>query len=121
MYIPTANEETRVPVIHQLMRAEPLASLVTMSRVGCLRRTLLVLDNDGTEFGVLRGHVSRANEQWKYRDPSVEALAIFAVPQQYISPSWYPGKLEHGKEVPTWNYAVVHAYGAKPTARCHGG
>jgi transcriptional regulator len=41
----------------------------------------------------------------------VDALAIFAGPHHYISASWYPGKEEHGKEVPTWNYAVVHAYG----------
>ena len=28
-----------------------------------------------------------------------------------IIPSWYPGKLEHGKVVPTWNYVAVHAHG----------
>ena len=26
-------------------------------------------------------------------------------------PTWYPTKKEHGKVVPTWNYAVVHARG----------
>ena len=41
----------------------------------------------------------------------MDALAIFAGHQHYISPNWYPGKQEHGKEVPTWNYVVVHAYG----------
>lgn len=24
---------------------------------------------------------------------------------------WYPGKQEHGKVVPTWNYVTVHAHG----------
>jgi transcriptional regulator len=41
----------------------------------------------------------------------VEALAIFAGPQHYISPTWYPEKQETGRVVPTWNYVVVHAYG----------
>ena len=32
-------------------------------------------------------------------------------PHGYVSPSWYPGKTEHGRVVPTWNYAVVHVTG----------
>jgi transcriptional regulator len=40
----------------------------------------------------------------------VDALAIFQGPQAYITPNWYPTKQEHGKVVPTWNYAVVHAH-----------
>jgi len=36
---------------------------------------------------------------------------IFQGPVGYITPNWYPSKAEHGKVVPTWNYAVVHAYG----------
>jgi transcriptional regulator len=38
-------------------------------------------------------------------------LAVFQGPQHYISPSWYATKQEHGKVVPTWNYAVVHVRG----------
>jgi transcriptional regulator len=38
-------------------------------------------------------------------------LAIFHGPDSYISPNWYPTKKAHGKAVPTWNYAVVHAHG----------
>ena len=32
-------------------------------------------------------------------------------PHAYITPSWYPGKHQHGKVVPTWNYVTVHAHG----------
>ena len=38
-------------------------------------------------------------------------MAVFQGAQAYISPSWYPTKRAHGKVVPTWNYAVVHAHG----------
>jgi len=40
-----------------------------------------------------------------------EALAIFQGPHAYVSPAWYPSKQQHGKAVPTWNYAVVHVRG----------
>jgi transcriptional regulator len=56
--------------------------------------------------------VARANPLWKDLVSGVEALAIFQGPDQYVSPSWYPAKREHGRVVPTWNYAVVHARGA---------
>ncbi|NYF89514.1 FMN-binding negative transcriptional regulator [Tunturiibacter empetritectus] len=113
MYIPRANEEQRVPVLHSLMRAEPLAALVTLSSSGLVASHIpMVLEEGGSPLGVLRGHVSRANSQWRDLEASVEALAIFSGPQHYISPTWYPGKVEHGREVPTWNYVVVHAYGS---------
>lgn len=38
-------------------------------------------------------------------------VVVFQGPQAYVTPSWYPSKAEHGKTVPTWNYAVVHARG----------
>jgi transcriptional regulator len=112
MYIPRANEEKRVPVMYALMVAHPLATFVTMSASGLIASHIpMVLADDGSEFGVLRAHISRANPQWRDPTPTVDALAIFAGHQHYITPNWYPGTKEHGKEVPTWNYAVVHAYG----------
>ena len=112
MYIPRANEEKRVPVMHRLMAEHPLASLVTLGSSGLFATHLpVVIEQDGSEFGVLKGHISRANTQTKDLVADVDALAIFAGPQHYISATWYPGKLEDGEEVPTWNYAVVHAYG----------
>jgi transcriptional regulator len=70
----------------------------------------MLLEQNGAK-GQLRGHISRANPQWRDYTPSVEALAIFSGPQHYIMPNWYPEKQESGKVVPTWNYVVVHAYG----------
>ena len=112
MYIPRANEEKRLPVLHQLIKTEPLAALVTMTSTGLSASHIpMVLEGGKSELGILRGHVSRANRQWRDLDSSIEALAIFSGPQHYITPSWYPGTLEDGKEVPTWNYVVVHVYG----------
>lgn len=70
-----------------------------------------MIAREGDHGLVLAGHVARANPVW--RSPaSGEALAIFAGPQGYVSPSWYASKHDGGEVVPTWNYAVVHATGA---------
>ena len=113
MYLPKHFDETRVDVLHGLIRGHPLASLVTLTATGLDANHLpLEINPSPAPFGTLRGHVARANPLWRSFSPDVEALAIFRGPSAYVSPSWYPTKAETGKVVPTWNYAVVHAYGA---------
>jgi len=114
MYLPRHFEETRPDTLHALMRARPLATLVTADGAGGFdaNHIPLHLDPAAGPHGVLRGHVARANPLWRAVGAGAPALAIFQGDDAYISPSWYPSKREHGKAVPTWNYAVVHARGA---------
>ena len=112
MYIPKFNLETRLDVIHNLIETHPLATLVTMGASGLIATHIpMVLHRSEGPSGTLRGHISRANPQWRELNPAIEALAIFTGPEHYITPNWYPEKAEDGKVVPTWDYAVVHAYG----------
>lgn len=112
MYVPSHFEETRTDVLHQLVRDQPFAVLVTHTPDGLDANHIpLELDPAPAPLGTLRGHVSRANPMWRTSSPAVEALAIFQGPDSYITPAWYATKRETGKVVPTWNYAVVHAYG----------
>ena len=112
MYIPKMYEEHRLPVLYELIEANPFASLITMGASGLFASHIpMILEKDGTSLGRLKCHVSRANTQWRDFSPEVEALAIFAGNHHYISPTWYPEKQETGKVVPTWNYEVVHVYG----------
>jgi transcriptional regulator len=112
MYNPSHFRETRVPVLHDLIRRHPLASLVTLGLEGLVANHIpMEIDADPEPFGTLRGHVARANPVWRDSAKDLDALVIFSGPQLYITPSWYPTKQESGKVVPTWNYAVVHAYG----------
>lgn len=112
MYCPAHFAESRPEELHALMREHPLATLVTMGDHGLNADQIpLLLDTAADGTPVLRGHVARANPMWQTLHPEIEALAVFRGPEAYITPSWYPTKREHGKAVPTWNYAVVHARG----------
>jgi transcriptional regulator len=112
MYIPRHNEEKRLPVLQALIAAQPLATLVTLGTSGLVASHIpMVLEKEGSEYGLLRGHVSRANPQWRDLVTTVDALAIFSGHQHYISPIWYAEGEDRCQEVPTWNYVAVHAYG----------
>ncbi|EGW19641.1 FMN-binding negative transcriptional regulator [Methylobacter tundripaludum] len=112
MYIPSQFEQPNIEVMHELIRNRPLATLVTLGSNGINANHIpLHLSSTPEPFGVLRGHIARANPLWRELAADVETLAIFHGPDAYISPSWYATKQEAGKVVPTWNYAVVHAYG----------
>ena len=112
MYTPAHFAEIRVEVLHQLMRACPLAGLVTTTPAGLVADHLpLLLAEQPGPYGTLQGHLARANPVWRTAAPGAEALVIFQGADAYVSPGWYPTKAETGKVVPTWNYAVVHAHG----------
>jgi len=112
MYNPKHFEEARTEVMHALVAAHPLCTLVTLSADGLVANQIPMFLRKG-EGGLdsLVAHVARANPLWSATDFSMPVLAIFQGPQAYISPSWYATKQEHGKVVPTWNYVVVQARG----------
>jgi transcriptional regulator len=112
MYLPKHFAETDLGVLHSLMRAHPLATLVTQGPDGLDANHIpLHLDASAGPNGTLRGHIARANPLAANLTVNRKILAIFKGPDRYISPSGYATKAEHGKVVPTWNYAAVHAYG----------
>lgn len=95
------------------MRDYPLVTLVTLSGTGLNANHIPLhwMQDDGSHYGSLRGHIARSNPLWRDFDPQTEVLAVFQAENVYISPSWYATKPLTGKVVPTWNYAAVHAYG----------
>ncbi|WP_430388658.1 FMN-binding negative transcriptional regulator [Dyella sp. 20L07] len=106
MYMPTHFREQRSEMLHALMREYPFATMILSGEGGIAANHLpleLVSDTQ------LHGHVARGNEL--SRADGAEVLVIFRGPEGYVSPNWYPSKHETGREVPTWNYAVVHVHG----------
>jgi transcriptional regulator len=112
MYQPPHFREDDLAVQHALVKAHPLGLLVTLGSAGLEANPVpFVLDASASALGTLKAHLSRANAQWRTFDPVQEALVVFQGPEAYITPSWYAAKREHGKVVPTWNYAIVQARG----------
>jgi transcriptional regulator len=105
MYIPKSHAESDVAVLYQFMQQHNFAILVSQQE-GQLSATHLPFLLD-TPRGVLIAHMARANPQWKSFESGQEVMVIFQGPHAYVSPSWY----ETHPSVPTWNYAIVHAYG----------
>jgi len=115
MYLPAHFDETRPAELHALLRLHPLGLLITQDAQGAPVADAIpfLLDAERGPQGTLVGHVARANPVWRVPvgDLATAALVVFQGPNGYVSPNGYAAKAEHGKVVPTWNYALVQARG----------
>ena len=112
MYLPRLHREDESAAQHALMRAHPLALLITNGPGGLIANPIpFLLYADEGEHGVLRAHVARANPQWREADGEREALVVFQGADHYITPSFYATKQETGAVVPTWNYVSAQVRG----------
>jgi len=93
------------------MRDRPFSTLVSGGSTGLYASHLPTVLKNGGPYGVIECHLARSNPHCRDLAEANEALMIFQGPESYITPNWYPSKVQHGKAVPTWNFAVVHAYG----------
>jgi len=114
VYIPEHFRETRIEVLREFIGQHALGTLVAVTAEGISANhiPMQLLPASDAGLGVLRGHIARANSLWRLLPAESAVLAIFIGPDHYVSPSWYPSKREHGKAVPTWNYATVHVTGS---------
>jgi transcriptional regulator len=116
MYLPKSFQIEDLVELHAFMRAYSFATLVTQHQGAPFASHLpFLLDAERGQHGTLLAHMARANPQWRDFAAGGEALVIFQGPHAYISPSWY----ETHPSVPTWNYAVVHAYGMPQIVEDH--
>ena len=108
MYIPTPFLVEDRKVIVAFMRQFDFAAVVSHSDAGLVASHVPVLIREvGSELHIV-GHVARGNSHWRLMQSQAESMVIFQGPHAYVSPTWYAVS----PAVPTWNYAVVHAYGA---------
>lgn len=116
MYLPEHFENADVDRTLSIMRAFPLATLISVDADHQPVVSHLPLVVEHSEAGLICvGHLARANPQWPLLRGGV-ATAIFHGPDAYITPTWYAENA-----VPTWNYAVVHARGPVTLIETHDG
>lgn len=112
MYRPPHFREDRLDVLHALIASHRLGTIVTNGPDGLVANLVpFTLDASRGPFGTLKAHLAKANEQLAALREGSEVLVLFQGAENYITPSWYPSKQEHGKVVPTWNYVLVEARG----------
>jgi len=112
MYTPPHFAENRPEQLHRIIRDHPLGMLVTSGASGLDAEHLpFEFDPDAGSHGLLSAHVARANLVWQRCPSGSPVMVIFRGADAYISPNWYPTKHEAHRQVPTWNYEVVHAHG----------
>jgi len=113
VYVPEHFREMRMEVLQAFIEQHPLATVVAMTGDGLTANHIPLQSKLTAEGkGLLRGHIARSNSLWRQLEHGAVVLAIFTGADAYISPTWYPSKREHGKAVPTWNYATVHIKGS---------
>ena len=112
MYIPSHFAINDLHVMHRIMSDHPLGVLVTSSVNGLDANHIpFEFDPSVGKLGVLTGHVARANPVWQQCQQGADVMVVFRGDETYISPNWYPSKHETHRQVPTWNYEVVHVFG----------
>lgn len=117
MYLPKAFAEAEPATLRTLLSAHPLGTWVVWQEGEPVANHVpFQLDASRGAHGTLVGHVARANPVWRGLDGAgdgsgARSIVVFQGAQGYVTPSWYASKREHGRVVPTWNYAVVHARG----------
>lgn len=112
MYTPKYHALNDVATMHTHITEHPLGAWVCNTHNQLIANHIpFVLDAQYGAHGRLLGHVSRANPVWRELAGGAPSVVMFMGPHAYITPSWYPGKHQHGKVVPTWNYVTVHAHG----------
>ena len=111
MFIPAKFKQTDLNELRRFVAAHPLATLVVAGASEPQAAHIPVFwHDDGSEYGLLRGHFAKANPIWQ-ADADADWLAICQNNGHYLSPNWYPSKARDHKAVPTWNYQAVHLRG----------
>ena len=109
MYLPpqfaAKDSATTNATAHDLIRANPLASLISVDDDGLPFVTPLPLHllADAHETTLL-GHCAKPNPHWRYLVARPKAVVTFMGPHAYMTPRVYPDLAR----VPTWNYMMVH-------------
>lgn len=111
MYIPKHFAVTDQTPLWELMRQFHFGLLITSPDGVPFASSIPFTPLEATHK--LTGHLAKANLQWQHLEAAKEVLVVFQAEHAFISSRWYTT----APNVPTWNYATVHAYG---TARLLG-
>ena len=108
VYVPakfTVDDETA----WQTVADAGAGTLVISTREGLMGLFVPVIV--AADRATIRCHLARANPWWRHVEDSMEVLGIFTAASAYVSPSYYPSRIESPGVVPTWNYVAAEVRG----------
>jgi transcriptional regulator len=112
MYVPPHFAVTEPAALHRIIETHPLGMLVRGEGAGLDADHIpFAFDPAAGPMGTLKAHVARANPLWQRCPSGTPVMVVFRGAEAFVSPSWYPSKHEAHRQVPTWNYEVVHVHG----------
>lgn len=109
MYLPGHFSETEQEKIKNLIEQNSFATVLSFpeNEKPFINHLPIIFSKKSGEENVLIGHVAKRNPQWMHFKNNSDCTLIFNGGHTYITPKWY----KSGRDVPTWNYAVVHLHG----------
>lgn len=107
MYVPESFSVVDEKEIEAFLQTYDFATIVSSTSADLIATHVPVAVRREASGLVVVGHIAQANAHWEIMDGVIESLVMFHGPHSYVSPTWYADS----PAVPTWNYAVVHAYG----------
>lgn len=109
MYIPNYTKNSDEKEILKLIQEYSFATLISLDETQNLSITHLpvLVETEGHQIKKIVTHMAAANPQAKHLSQNPQATFVFQGAHAYITPRWY----RSGRDVPTWNYEVVHING----------
>ena len=109
MYLPPYASAKDEAAVRELIGQNAFATVLSFpaEEQPFINHLPIVFSDLEGEENVLFGHMAKRNPQWRHFEANPQATMIFHGPHAYITPTWY----KSGRDVPTWNYAVVHLHG----------
>jgi len=107
MYIPAHFLQKDVRAALELIQAQPFGMLLSVAEGAPMISHIPFTIARREPVLVLAAHVAEANPHWRTL-AGARATAVFRGTHGYISPRWYTNPK---RDVPTWNYEVVHCSG----------
>lgn len=95
--------------IFNLIKSFPFVTLISKDETGQLSisHVPVVTEFENGKLRAIKGHFAQSNPQVGHLASDSQVTVIFGGPYAYVTPVWY----KSGRDVPTWNYCVVHVLG----------
>ncbi len=109
MYKPAHFNPREKSQIVELITNYPFVTMISKDEAGSLSisHIPIVAEIENNEIKSIKGHFSLRNPHVRHLQADNNITLIFNGAHTYITPTWY----QSGRDVPTWNYCVVHIHG----------